>query len=343
MPGERSVDLDAIARVGIVGIGAMGWPMAQRLHEAGYVVSVHDIDPARQALARAAGIAAAADPQVLAAACDAVIIAVVDAAQTREVLFGSDAGAPARHRGVAAGLRRDAGRGIVLLCPTIAPQDVADLAAALAGHGIAAIDAPMSGGPQRARDGTMSLMLAGDATALARAEPLLATLSGKRFQVGARPGDGARTKIVNNLLAAIHLAGAAEALALAARLGLEASTTLDVIEQSSAQSWIASDRLRRRLAGDTTVRARVALLAKDSALALAAAQGAGLAIPLGGQAAAAFAHAVEAGLADADDSALFGLSGAAVLSAKSAAPAAPEAPEAPRRRADPTPDSRLPH
>ncbi|MBX3637172.1 MAG: NAD(P)-dependent oxidoreductase [Rubrivivax sp.] len=299
-----------LRRVGVVGIGAMGWPMAERLHEAGWAVTVHDIDPVRVALARAAGVAVAPDPQALAAACDDVIVAVVDAAQTREVLFGRDAGGPGDagaamvHRGIAGGL---AAGGVVLLCPTIAPEDVVDCAARLARAGLAAIDAPMSGGPQRARDGTMSLMLAGEPAVLARAQPLLAALSDRRFEVGRRPGDGAKTKLVNNLLAAVNLAGAAEALALAGRLGLDAASTLAVVEQSSGQSWIASDRLRRHLAGDSTVRARVALLAKDSALALAAARAAGQAMPLGEQAAAAFARAVDAGFADVDDAALFDL------------------------------------
>jgi 3-hydroxyisobutyrate dehydrogenase-like beta-hydroxyacid dehydrogenase len=164
----------------------------------------------------------------------------------------------------------------------------------------------MSGGPARARDGSMSLMLACDETAWVRWQPLLATLASRLFRVGTRPGDGARTKLVNNLLAAVNLAGAAEAMALAERLGLDAATTLDVIAQSSGQSWIGSDRMARVLAGDTAPRAQMRLLAKDSALALAEAAHAGAAPPPLGQAAAArFAAALAAGQADADDSALW--------------------------------------
>jgi L-threonate 2-dehydrogenase len=125
------------------------------------------------------------------------------------------------------------------------------------------------------------------------------------FRFGERVGDGARTKIVNNLLAAVNLAGAAEAMALAGRLGLDPAQTLDVIEQSSGQSWIGSDRLRRAIASDTTPRAHMALLAKDSALALDAARTAGLALPVGDAAARRFAQALQAGLAKADDSALW--------------------------------------
>jgi putative dehydrogenase len=280
--------------IGIIGAGLMGGAIVERLRERGQAVGVRDIDPAAERRAAAAGAAICASPAALAARCDTVIVAVVDGAQTHEVLFG-----PA---GAAAALPSGA---TVLLCPTIAPHDVETAAARLAGRGIACIDAPMSGGPARARDGTMSLMVACDDAAWDRTQPLLAQLARRLFRVGTRPGDGARTKLVNNLLAAINLAGAAEALALADALGLDAARTLDVIEQSSGQSWIASDRARRVLAGDAAPRAHMRLLAKDAALALAAAQGTGLALPLGRDAAEAFAAACRAGLADADDSALW--------------------------------------
>jgi 3-hydroxyisobutyrate dehydrogenase len=283
-------------KVGFIGIGAMGLAAALRLRERGFAVAVRDVDAAQEALAREAGCSLAATPAELARAVDVLIIAVVDGVQTHEVLFGADGAA----HGLAAG-------STVLLCPTIAPQDVEAAAAALQPHGVQVLDAPMSGGPQRAREGAMSLMVAGAEAAWQRCQPVLQALSSRLFRIGERPGDGARTKLVNNLLAAVNLAGAAEALALAQQLGLDAAATLAVIEQSSGQSWIGSDRAQRWLAGDATVRARIALLAKDSALALAAARQAGAVLPVGGQAAAAFARAVAAGLADADDAGLFSL------------------------------------
>ncbi|GAB4041687.1 MAG: hypothetical protein Fur0014_13140 [Rubrivivax sp.] len=279
--------------VGVVGAGLMGGAMVERLRTLGHAVRVCDVDPSARERARAAGATLAEAPADL-AGCEAVIVAVVDGAQTHRVLSGPRGLAEALPAGTA-----------VLLCPTISPEDVERAAAALAARGIACIDAPMSGGPARARDGTMSLMVACDDAAWLRWQPLMAALASRLFRVGTRPGDGARTKLVNNLLAAINLAGAAEALRLAEALGLDAAVTLDVIEQSSGQSWIASDRARRVLAGDTAPRAAMGLLAKDSALALAAAQGAGLALPLGREAAEAFAAACRAGLADADDSALW--------------------------------------
>lgn len=280
-------------RIGIIGAGNMGGAMAARLCTLGHAVTVRDIDPAAQGAARSAGAATAPTPAALAAACEIVVVAVVDARQTDDVLFGAEGAAAALAPGAA-----------VLLCPTIAPADVEAIAARLAAAGRGCIDAPMSGGPARARDGTMSLMVACDDAAWARWQPLLAQLAQRLFRVGTRPGDGARTKLVNNLLAAIQLDAMAEVLALAQRMGLDAGTTLSVVGQSSGQSWIGTERGRRWLAGDTAPRAHMRLLAKDAALALAAARELGIAQPLGEHAAAAFAAACADGLADADDAAL---------------------------------------
>jgi putative dehydrogenase len=118
-------------------------------------------------------------------------------------------------------------------------------------------------------------------------------------------GDAARTKLVNNLAAGINLVGAAEVLALAQKMGLDVSRTLDVIEHSSGQSWIGSDRLRRAVAGDYAPRAHMTLLQKDTRLALDAAQAVGFSGPLGKAARDVFAQASAGGLAGQDDAALF--------------------------------------
>jgi len=283
-----------MAVVGIIGVGSMGLGMALRLLDRGHAVRVRDIDPARERLAQARGASVHADAAAVARGSDALIVAVVDAAQTRQVLLGN--------AGALQGLARGAA---VLLCPTIAPQDVEALAAALARCGVDAIDAPMSGGPQRARDGSMSLMVACDEEVYRRWQGLLADLSSQLFHVGTQPGAGARTKLVNNLLAAINLAGAAEALALAQRVGLDPAATLAVIEASSGQSWIGSERLRRALSGDPAVGAQLALLAKDSTLALALARSASVEVPMGRAAQNLFAAACAQGLARHDDSVLW--------------------------------------
>jgi 3-hydroxyisobutyrate dehydrogenase len=282
--------------VAVIGVGNMGLGMTLRLRDAGQAVTVHDLDPAREAQAAAAGAQVATAPDQAAAGCSLLIVVVVDAAQTADVLFGA--------RGAAAAL---APGGAVMLCPTIGPVDVERFADQLAALGLGCIDAPMSGGPVRARDGSMSLLVA-CTEALWRAHlPLLRHLAARLFHVGQRPGDGARTKLVNNLLAAVNLAGAAEAIALAQRLGLDGAATLAVIAQSSGQSWIGSDRMARALAGDFAPRAHTTLLAKDSALALAMAAQAGVTPVLGSQAAALFQAALAAGYGPEDDARLLSL------------------------------------
>lgn len=285
-----------VGEVAIVGAGAMGGAMARRLRQCGLAVRVRDPDPACEQRARAAGCSVWPSAAAAARGARWLIVAVTDAAESEAVLFGPD--------GAAAAL--DAGA-TVLLCPTLGPETVADLGERLLARGLAVLDAPMSGGPARAESGTMSLMLAGAAKTLAAAEPLLARLSNQRFALGPCLGDAARTKLVNNLLAAANLAAAAEALQLATRLGLDPARTLEVIAASSGASWIALDRARRAHAGDTAVHARTALLAKDSALAAAAARPHGGLGPLGAAACERFAQAMAAGLGEADDSAVLSL------------------------------------
>lgn len=279
--------------VGLVGIGNMGGAMALRLRDLGHEVTVHDIDPAREAMAAAAGCRVARSAAAVSRASELVVIVVVDAGQVAAVLEGPE------------GLLGAGGARAAVLCPTIAPEDTAAAAARLAAAGIEALDAPMSGGPLRAREGRMSLMVACRDETFDRWAPLLRQLADPVFRVGTRPGDGARTKLVNNLLAAINLAGAAEALALAAKLGLDPAVTLDVIERSSGQSWIGSERLRRALAGDAQVGAHMSLLAKDSRLAMAQARSCDAVAEVGAAAAATFARALDAGLEREDDSALW--------------------------------------
>ena len=178
------------------------------------------------------------------------------------------------------------------------------IAAQLAQQGVHTVDAPMSDGPARARVGSMSLLVAGADAAVARCEPLLQALSNKVFLISERPGDGARTKLVNNVLAGINLVGAAEVMALARRMGLDLEHALDVIGQSSGQSWVGTDRMRRAITGDWAPCARMALLVKDTRLAQERAQSVGFEGPLGPLAVRVFAAALDAGLADLDAAAL---------------------------------------
>ncbi len=282
--------------VAIVGVGNMGGAMARRLLDAQWPVRVCDIDDGKVAALQALGATGCSDPQQASCECGLLIVCVVDAAQTADVLFGSHGAAAVMQPGQA-----------VMLCPTISPVDTQDFSGRLVARGLGAIDAPMSGGPARARDGTMSLMVACSNATFEAHRDVIEALSGKVFRISEKPGDGARTKLVNNLLAGINLAGAAEVMAMAQRMGLPLDRTLDVIEQSSGQSWIGSDRMRRAIAGDYEPRAHVSLLQKDTRLAVEAASEAGFEGPLGAVARDVFERAARAGLSGLDDAALFKL------------------------------------
>jgi putative dehydrogenase len=285
-----------VGPVAIVGAGNMGGAMAARLLAHGWPVRVRDLEAAKVQALQAKGARPASSAAEAATGSGALIVCVVDAGQCEEVLFGPAGAADALTRGTP-----------VLLCPTIGPADAERLAGALSARGLKPVDAPMSGGPARALDGSMSLMVACADDAWEAALPLLDALSNKLFRVGTRPGDGSRTKLVNNLLAGINLVGAAEAIAMAGRLGLDPARTLDVIEQSSGQSWIGSDRMRRAIGGDWEPRAHVTLLQKDTRLAVEAAAAAGFHGPLGATARDVFERAAKAGLAHLDDAAILRL------------------------------------
>lgn len=286
--------------VALVGAGNMGGAMVARLAGLGWPVAVCDTDAAARARAQGHGARVCASPQAAvqaarttATSAVTLFIVVVDAAQTTDVLWGPEGAATALRPG-----------DTVCLCPTIAPEDVEAIARRLQDAGVHALDAPMSGGPQRAQAGQMSLMVAGPAPVVEANRALLEALASPVFVVSQRPGDGARTKLVNNLAAGIHLVAAAEVLALAERMGLDLPTTLSVMERSSGQSWIGSDRMRRAIAGDFEPRAHMTLLQKDTRLAVQAAAAVGFEGPLGQRAAQVFAQAAAGGLAERDDGAL---------------------------------------
>ena len=283
--------------VGIIGVGNMGGAMAGNLLAQGWPVHVCDIDTSKTQLLTQQGAVVHSSSAEIASNISLLIVCVVDSVQTQEVLFGLNGAAQQMQAGQA-----------VMLCPTIAPEDVEVCAHKLADLEIKTIDAPMSGGPVRARAGTMSLMLACADAVFEQHQTLLATLSNQVFRISQQPGDGARTKLINNLLAGINLAGAAEVMALSERMGLNLTTTLNVIEQSSGQSWISSDRMRRAIADDFEPRAHTTLLAKDTQLAVAAAGKIGFKTPLGKLTADTFACALAHGLCEQDDASLFKLS-----------------------------------
>lgn len=279
--------------IAVIGVGNMGGAMAANLLDKGWPVQVYDLDQAKCLALSRRGAAMCASAADAARAASTTIVCVVDAAQTVELLFGAGGVANAMQLGHS-----------VMVCSTMAPEAVENIALRLRPFGLHCVDAPMSGGPARARAGNISLMVACAPNVFERQRGLLDALASRVFHIGERIGDGARTKLVNNLAAGINLVAAAEVLAMATRMGLDASRTLDVMEQSSGQSWIGSDRMRRAIAGDLAPRAHMTLLEKDTRLAVQAALDAGFNGPLGAAARDVFAQAAAAGFADFDDAAL---------------------------------------
>jgi putative dehydrogenase len=282
-------------KVGVIGIGAMGMGIAKCLHAKGYVVSVRDVRPEAEQEARALGMTVCETPARMAAQVDALIVVVLNAQQIDQVLFGE---------GGVAKVAEAAGKVTVLLCSTIAPEDTMRFAERLGQAGIDCLDAPISGGPAKAEAGTMSMMLAGPAGTLDRCEPLLADMSGRRFRISENVGDGARTKLVNNLLAGTNLVAGAEALALGIKMGLEPKRLFDVICASSGSSWVFEDRMARALENDYTPRAFAHILTKDMTLATGMADSVGHETPLGDAALRIYRETLERGWADLDDAAV---------------------------------------
>ena len=291
-----SAEMTTDNSVAIIGTGNMGGGMARNLLSHGFKVHVRDIDASKTQALQALGAQVHNSPVTMAAVAPLLIVCVVTAEEAQDVLFGA--------QGVASAFKPGQ---TVMLCPTIAPQDVERFAQQLLALGVHTIDAPMSGGPARATEGTMSLMVACLDAVFAQHAHVLHVLSNQLFRISERVGDGARTKLVNNLLAGINLVGAAEALALAERMGLSAQTTLDVIGKSSGQSWVGMDRMQRALKNDFEPLAHMTLLTKDTRLACEAAAAVGFEGPLGKKASSVFAQACEAGMSDLDDGALLKL------------------------------------
>ncbi len=279
--------------IGIIGAGSMGMAIALNLHDKGYQVAIRDIRPEVEQSARARGLTVCPSPAAIADHADFIIIMVVNAKQATEVLFGE--------QGVAS---RSAAGKTLLLCPTIAPEDTETLAQRLKEAGCAVLDGPVSGGPARARDGTMSLMLAGDANVIARHQSVLDAISSRIFRLGERIGDGARYKLVNNLVAGMNLIAASSAVALGTKMGLDPHTLVSLMSASSGQSMMLDDRLTRAIANDYAPRAYAYILTKDVALGLAMAKSANVEMPMADYALDIFTATLARGHDELDDAAV---------------------------------------
>ncbi|RZT42218.1 L-threonate dehydrogenase [Cupriavidus agavae] len=279
--------------IGVIGLGAMGNGVAQSLLRAGFKVHACDLRPeVLQRFADAGGVPCA-NPAELGGRCDVVITLVVNAAQTEAVLFGENGAAPA----MAAGK-------LVMACATVPPGFAAALGQRLAEQGLQMLDAPVSGGAARAASGEMTMMTSGPAAAYALAEDVLAAIAGKVYRLGEAHGAGSKVKIINQLLAGVHIAAAAEAMALGLREGVDPDALYDVITHSAGNSWMFENRVPHILAGDYTPLSAVDIFVKDLGMVLDTARTSKFPLPLSAAAHQMFMMASTAGHGGEDDSAV---------------------------------------
>lgn len=280
-------------QVGVVGLGAMGLGMAQSLRRAGYSPCVFDLrSEVAQQFAQEGGTACATLAQ-LGAQCEVVISVVVNAAQTEQVLFGED--------GVAPHLRPGS---IFVMCSTVDPNWSAALEQRLQAMELQYLDAPISGGAARAASGQITMMIAGAPEIYDRIQPVLDAMAAKVYRLGDRAGAGSKVKIINQLLAGVHIAAAAEAMALGLREGVDAQALYDVITHSAGNSWMFENRMAHVLAGDYTPLSAVDIFVKDLGLVLDVARASKFPLPLSSTAHQMFMQASSAGFAREDDSAV---------------------------------------
>ncbi len=272
----------------------MGIPMAHRLTQAGHRVSAYDPTPGRAELA--GGVEPAGSPAEAAAHCDVLVVMVASPPQAESAMFGPDGAASALRPGSR-----------VILLSTLGPAWVRGLPARLPQQ-VRVIDAPVSGGVARAREGTLLVMAAGldDARGGDEADRALLAALGEVVEVGDQPGQGQAMKMVNQVLCGVHIAAAAEALALAESLGIDPELAWNTVRRGAAASFMLDDRGARMVQGaDGRVRSAISLFVKDLHLVLDEARESGLPTPLSAAAAQLFADAAEAGLSTSDDAELF--------------------------------------
>lgn len=279
--------------IGVIGLGAMGRGMAASLRRRGYRVHVCDVRAeAAQEFAAEGGVACAT-PAELAACCSIVVSVVVNAAQTEAVLFGAQGAADAMAPG-----------SLFVMCSTVDPNWSVALERRLAERRILYLDAPISGGAAKAASGQMTMMTAGTPAAYAKAGGALDAMAAKVYRLGDRAGNGSKVKIINQLLAGVHIAAAAEAMALGLREGVDAAALYEVITHSAGNSWMFENRMAHVLAGDYTPLSAVDIFVKDLGLVLDTARASKFPLPLASTAHQMFMQASTAGYATQDDSAV---------------------------------------
>src|SRR6201988_978147 len=278
-------------RMAVIGLGSMGFGMATSLKRAGFYVTGCDVSADSVARVVADGGKGAPEPAEAAKDADIVVSVVVNAAQTETILFGA--------AGVAETLAKEA---VFVSSATMDPEIARRLAKQLEATGRHYLDAPISGGAQRAAQGELTSLASGSPAAFARARPALDAMAAKLYELGDAPGLGAAFKMVNQLLAGVHIVAASEAMTFAAKQGLDLKKVYDVITASAGNSWMFENRMKQVLSGDYAPRSAVEIFVKDLGIVQDMARTARFPAPLSAAALQMFLAASGAGMGREDDS-----------------------------------------
>ena len=278
-----------MAKIAVIGLGSMGYGAAQSCLRAGHITWGMDVRAEQMDRFRDEGGAAGDVP---AAELDAAVVVVLNAAQTEDVLFGTN--------GIVQSMRPGS---VVISCATVPPDFARDMAARTAKHGVHYLDAPISGGSVKAAAGQLSVMAAGSAEAFAAARPALDAIAETVFELG-DVGAGSAMKAVNQLLAGVHIATMAEALTFGMTQGVTPEQFVNVISKCAGTSWMLENRAPHIVAGDYTPHSAVNIWLKDLGIVLDIAKGADFNAPITTTALKQFAGAADMGLGGEDDAAV---------------------------------------
>lgn len=280
-------------QVAVIGLGSMGMGVAQSLVRAGITTRGLDINPAtKQAFVDAGGYAAK-DLSDAVAGCNIIILMLVNAQQCDAVLFGEQGMANQLPAGT-----------IVVLCSTTSASYARDLNVRLSALDLTMIDAPVSGGAAKAMTGDMSIMASGAPEAFAQCQTVFDAISAKLYVVGDDVGAGESVKMVNQLLAGVHIAAAAEAMALGIKSGLDPEMVYEIICNSAGCSWMFENRVPHILKGDYSPNSMVDIFVKDLGIVLDAGHEMKFPLPIAASALQQFLTASAAGFGQEDDSAV---------------------------------------
>lgn len=279
-------------KTAVIGLGSMGYGIASSILRAGHETFGFDVVPDQMARFRSEG-GATGQMSEIAGALDAVVVVVLNAAQTENVLFGDDAVVPLLKPGA-----------VVLACATVPPEFAKDMEARCNAVGVHYLDAPISGGAAKAASGALSIMAAGTPEAFAAARPVLDATAETVFELGAQAGAGSAMKAVNQLLAGVHIATMAEALTFGMTQGVTPEKFVEVISKCAGTSWMLENRAPHIVAGDYTPHSSVNIWPKDLGIVLDIAKSSQFSAPITAAALQQFVAAAGMGLGAEDDAAV---------------------------------------